>query len=174
MSTKLENLFEEFLETPEKKKLTTVPRTTKILREGEAIIIPEPISYRAASKALGIMADQDEEEIERVETYTCHPNDGYVAVTRAIEDSFGFATAKAIDMGFFGKQKPQTKRIKTGLGAQQLITALSLAYKRAQAYAYFSFTQDQEISYVNYSTSIVNYSTSMRKTWISLLAFYSY
>ena len=125
MSNKLENLFEEFLETPEKKKLTTVPRTTKILREGEAIIIPEPISYRAASKALSIMADQDEEEIERVETYTCHPNDGYVAVTRAIEDSFGFATARAIDMGFFGKQKPQTKRIKTGLGISEYVEAFS-------------------------------------------------
>ena len=122
--TDVKGLFEAFLEAPNgPKKLKTAPRNTKVLREGNAIVIPENMEYIAGANALMALAKQDEEDFNREEEFTCHPNDGYIAVHRTIEDSFGPVGATGKE--FFGMKMstPEMKRIKTGLGINDYVEA---------------------------------------------------
>jgi hypothetical protein len=122
----IKDVFEEYLEKPgEPKKAATVPRSTRVRREGDAIIIPEAISYAAAAKACAALAEQDEEEYNRIERFTCHPNDGYIAVTKTIEDAFGPVAAKGKEMFGMKLSVPEVKRIKTGLGILDYVEAFS-------------------------------------------------
>lgn len=114
------NLFEDFIENPGKPKLTKAPREMAIKKFGSAIVIPENLTYGAASAALAERAIMEEEPMNRRMVYTCHPNDGYVAITRLIEEVFGYTTARSEMFN-----SATTARIRTGLGVDDYIEALS-------------------------------------------------
>lgn len=63
--------------------------TSGILREGSRIIIPAHMSWRDAAEAILSHAKKQEEDVQTLSEFNCHPHDGLVALVRAIKSKFG-------------------------------------------------------------------------------------
>lgn len=63
--------------------------TSGIKREGSQIIIPAHMSWRDAAEAILSHAKKQEEDVQTLSEFNCHPHDGLVALVKAIKGKFG-------------------------------------------------------------------------------------
>ncbi len=79
----------------------------EVKRQGDQIIVPEGMPLEEAREWL-LRRIQDEEAIVNiVHRIECFPTDGMIAVTRAMEEVYGFTQAN--DRDFFGRKIPPTQ-----------------------------------------------------------------
>jgi transitional endoplasmic reticulum ATPase len=103
-----ENLT-SFIEKPDKKPVK-IDHNTRVLREGNHIIIPDGMPYLDAAQAIFDMAKDDEAELNRNQVFTCHPDDGRVALMRVLMRTFGHVSVKAVKT-MFGPIPPVIERV---------------------------------------------------------------
>lgn len=76
--------------------------SSTILRAGDRISIPTWMSLESAAKAIREYVEQQEEDIQILAEFDCHPDDGAVQFFEAVKETFGNLLGAATQT-FFGK-----------------------------------------------------------------------
>ena len=71
-----------------------------ILRQGDRIIIPETMAYRAAAEAILRHEKEMDEPSQSLMEFDCHPADGLVAFYHAIQSQFGSLMGQSFESWF--------------------------------------------------------------------------
>ncbi len=78
-----------------------------VVRKGDQIILPPGMPYEEAIEWLHRRMQDEEAVVNILHRIECFPLDGIIAVTRAMEEVYGFSQANGRD--FFGRKTPPTQ-----------------------------------------------------------------
>lgn len=92
--------FEKAMSGLQKALIADFEQQHGILREGDRIIIPESMSYRAAAEALVRQEKEMDEQTQHKMEFDCHPDDGLVAFYSAVQEQFGTLMGQHVDTWF--------------------------------------------------------------------------
>src|SRR3990167_6638783 len=79
--------------------------TADVKREGAQIIIPEKMTFAEAREWLTRQEKYEEETVNIIKSFDCHPMDGAIALQKALKEIFGWASLVPTP-GFFGPTPP--------------------------------------------------------------------
>lgn len=75
------------------------------------ISLPEGMTFSRAMQVFQRLHDDAETETEFFREFNYRPNDGAVATSRVLSNKFGMVLGEAIDMGFFGIRRPESRTV---------------------------------------------------------------
>lgn len=78
----------------------------EIVRHGEALVVPEKLSYAGAIDLLHRRMKYEEETVELSETFNAFPWDGALALENVLIAMFGWAPSNTVPGGFFSPPQP--------------------------------------------------------------------
>lgn len=96
-------------------------KDVQIEKTGSKIVIPEDMSYSAARDWLERKEREEDKTVAIHHEIECFPLDGAVALSRAIERTFGFAGARGRMHPWFGEQPPNIVNIQTGVNRYESV-----------------------------------------------------
>lgn len=99
--------------------------TKTISRDGDKINIPSYMSLTEASKAILEFQKQQDEQVDTLKEFDCHPNDGLVCFYRAVREVFGELLPSSMET-FFGNLPGTQLNIKLH-GGQSISVPIGLA-----------------------------------------------
>lgn len=102
----------------EKKKPTVALAT--IIRTGEKLVIPSVMTIPQAIDLLNRQLEYEQEQVSISRTINCYPWDGAIALGKAMQELFGWATAEPT-RSFFGNDPPQLIDIEVGFNKHTTI-----------------------------------------------------
>lgn len=96
-----------------KNKMSEKPKNVTIVREGNQIIIPDKMTYSDARDWLTKQEQAEEQLVKIHDNVSCFPQDGLIALMRAMQEIYGFVDIK----GWFGSP-PYMVQVQTPNGIE--------------------------------------------------------
>lgn len=149
--------------------------TGEVKHFGDALVVPESMSYDVALQVLGQARDASEQYVQRfVEIRGYHPFDVAHAFGKAIGKVCGFALGKGEDMGFFammlGMKAPPPKTISVEVAPGEVITAPwgRIVFPFEPSESYFEVTLQND-SNGTFNLLIGQFQGKYEKIWESVI-----